>query len=380
MHNRRSMKTIFTCVALAMCTAVHAQAAKPAAPSGFQFNPDIDIVLIVFAAFLLLPLYILAKAFVAIASKQLAEAARKGKVMLWLPLLILLSSAANAQQTAPVTKLAPSFGAGNALTISLLTLIAIEFMLILFFASRLLDMHKPVTVKAKSGMASGNLFKWIAAKWQAANFVPEEKEASLELDHDYDGIRELDNVIPPWFTAAFLFTIVIAGIYLYRYHVAKSAPMQIEELAIANQKAELAHEAYLSTQQNSIDENNVVELTGAELEAGKQTFTTLCAVCHKTDGGGMVGPNLTDDYWIHGGGLKDIFKTIKYGVPDKGMISWKDQLSPLQIAQVASYIRTLKGTNPPDAKEKQGVLFSEAIMAADTASQQTSADSITAIQ
>src|SRR6185503_19360785 len=106
-----------------------------------------------------------------------------------------------------------------------------------------------------------------------------------------------------------------------------------------------------------IDETNVELMTGPDVEAGKKTFKTTCAICHKSDGGGLVGPNLTDDYWLHGGTLKDIFKTIKYGYPSKGMATWKDQLSCVQIAQVANYVLTLRGTNPPGCKAKQGILF-----------------------
>jgi cytochrome c oxidase cbb3-type subunit III len=164
-------------------------------------------------------------------------------------------------------------------------------------------------------------------------------------------------------------TIVFGIGYIYRYHFAKSAPLQIEEYEIAVAKADLEHDEYLKTQASNIDESNVALMTGAELEAGKKTFVMLCAACHKSDGGGLVGPNLCDDYWIHGGSLQNVFKTIKYGVPDKGMISWKEQITPVQMAQVANYILTLKGTNPPDPKDKQGELY-----IADASSQPASTD------
>jgi cytochrome c oxidase cbb3-type subunit 3 len=90
------------------------------------------------------------------------------------------------------------------------------------------------------------------------------------------------------------------------------------------------------------------------LNEGKATFEKLCSACHRADAGGQVGPNLTDEYWIHGGGIHNVFKTITYGVPDKGMLSWKSQLTPKQIQQVASYILSLKGSNPAGGKEPQG--------------------------
>jgi cytochrome c oxidase cbb3-type subunit 3 len=255
---------------------------------------------------------------------------------------------------------------GQAMTILLLCVIGAELMLILFFAHKTNDFIRKIELKDEYVARESDLITWIKTKWASMNFKPIEEEYKIDTGHSYDGIRELDNVIPPWFTTAFLLTIVFAIGYIYRYHIAKSAPLQIEEYENAVALAELRHDAYLKTQASQIDESNVALMTGAELEAGQKVFVTLCAVCHKTDGSGLVGPNLTDVYWIHGGSLQDIFKTVKYGVPDKGMISWKDQLSPLQIAQVSNYILTLAGTNPPDPKEKQGTLYVPEMTVPDT--------------
>src|SRR5690606_17047420 len=104
-------------------------------------------------------------------------------------------------------------------------------------------------------------------------------------------------------------------------------------------EAEILQKAYLANSANKIDENTVTYLSeNADLLEGKTIFTAVCAACHGADGGGIVGPNLTDDYWVHGGSVKDIFKVIKYGVPEKGMKSWKDDYPPKKIAQLASYI------------------------------------------
>lgn len=197
--------------------------------------------------------------------------------------------------------------------------------------------------------------------WENINsFKPMQEESSIDLGHDYDGIRELDNRLPPWWLYGFYLTIIFAGIYLYRYHVAKSAPLSKEELAISLEQAAADKEDYLKKSANKVDENTVVYLTApADHEEGQKIFTTICAACHLADGGGSVGPNLTDNYWIHGGGIKDIFKTIKYGYPEKGMKSWKDDYSPTQIAQLASYVKSLVGTKPAKAKEPQGVLYDE---------------------
>jgi cytochrome c oxidase cbb3-type subunit 3 len=187
-----------------------------------------------------------------------------------------------------------------------------------------------------------------------------ENEESILLDHDYDGIKELDNNLPPWWKYGFYLTILVGVVYLINYHVIKSSPLQAEEYTIAMKKAEAEVAEFMKTSANNVDENTVKLLTDAsDLAAGKDIFMTTCSACHGKLGEGSVGPNLTDDYWIHPGSVKEIFKTIKYGYPDKGMKSWKDDYSPIQIAQVTSYIKTLRGTNPPKPKDKQGDLYLE---------------------
>jgi cytochrome c oxidase cbb3-type subunit 3 len=202
--------------------------------------------------------------------------------------------------------------------------------------------------------------------WDNFNsFKPIQEESSIDLGHDYDGIRELDNRLPPWWLYGFYITIIFAGLYLYRYHVAKSAPLSKEELTIALDQAAADKEEYLKKSASNVDENTVTYLTSpADHEAGQKIFITICAACHLADGGGSVGPNMTDNYFIHGGGIKDIFKTIKYGYPEKGMKSWKDDYSPTQIAQLSSYVKSLVGTKPAKAKEPQGVLYDEKASAA----------------
>ena len=111
---------------------------------------------------------------------------------------------------------------------------------------------------------------------------------------------------------------------------------------------------------NQVDERTVTFLEGEnDLHAGKALFETNCIACHGKMGEGVVGPNLTDNYWLHGGSIKDVFKSIKYGIPEKGMRNWNEDFSPVQIAQLASYIKSISGSNPPNAKEKQGERFEE---------------------
>ncbi|HRG59429.1 MAG TPA: cbb3-type cytochrome c oxidase N-terminal domain-containing protein [Bacteroidia bacterium] len=190
--------------------------------------------------------------------------------------------------------------------------------------------------------------------------IPLEREAEFMTDHEYDGIRELDNNLPPWWKYGFYLTIVIGIIYLFNYHITRTYPLQSAEYQKELADAAIAKEAYLKTVADKVDESNVTLLTAAsELSAGQTIFKANCVACHGQEGEGTVGPNLTDEYWIHGGGVKNIFKTIKYGVPAKGMIAWQAQLKPNEMQQVASYIMSLKGTNPPGAKAPQGDLYKD---------------------
>lgn len=184
-----------------------------------------------------------------------------------------------------------------------------------------------------------------------------EQEYALMLDHNYDGIRELDNHMPPWLKFLYFATVVFSVGYLLVYHVFSWAPLQDEEFEIEMQQAAIAIERYRSTQANLIDENNVELLNDAQsLAEGKKIYEQNCVACHAADGGGGVGPNLTDEYWIHGCDISDVFRIVKYGVPQKGMVPWEASLRPQQIQQVASYVLSLQGVQPANPKEPQGEL------------------------
>jgi len=174
------------------------------------------------------------------------------------------------------------------------------------------------------------------------------KEKDVLLDHEYDGIRELDNDLPGWWKWLFYLCILFSVIYILRYHVFNTGDLQEAEYTkeIAEAEANKPPEVDVSTLVRLEDE--------ASLAGGKVVFDKHCVVCHLSKGEGLVGPNLTDEYWINGGSFKDIFQTIKVGVPAKGMISWKDQLNTTEMQQVASFIMALQGTNPPNPKDPQG--------------------------
>ncbi len=190
------------------------------------------------------------------------------------------------------------------------------------------------------------------------NLIPMDREKDIDLGHDYDGIRELDNSLPPWWLYMFYITITWGAIYIYIYHISGIGKSQIESYNEEVNTAEIETKRYLALQSNSVDELSVVTLSdAASLANGKKIYVANCAACHGMEGQGLVGPNFTDKYWKHGGDIKDLFKTIKYGVTDKGMQAWGSTIPPTGIQEVASYILTLQGTNPPNPKAPEGELY-----------------------
>jgi cytochrome c oxidase cbb3-type subunit 3 len=196
---------------------------------------------------------------------------------------------------------------------------------------------------------------------------PLSEENSILLEDDYDGIKELDNPTPAWFMYLFYVTIAFGIGYLLIYHVFGVGQLQYDEYrtemaAAAKQKA-----AFLAKSADKVDENTVKLTTDAGvLTSGKSVFQERCAACHGNNGQGMVGPNLTDDYWLHGNKINDVFKTIKYGVQSKGMPTWESQLTPKQISEVANYVESLHGSNPANPKEPQGTKVADNVDASST--------------
>ncbi|GHE47473.1 cbb3-type cytochrome c oxidase N-terminal domain-containing protein [Sphingobacterium griseoflavum] len=208
--------------------------------------------------------------------------------------------------------------------------------------------------------------------WQAVwnrllSLRPLAEEKDLEIDHAYDGIKELDNPIPAWFNALFYSTMTFGLVYLMVYHVFGWGLNQEQEYNREVVLAEKAKQEYLAQAANLIDETSItVDESGAMAASGKAIFMANCVACHGNAGEGGIGPNLTDEYWLHGADIKDIFKVVKYGVAAKGMVPWEQTLTPAQIAEVSNYIYSLRGTNPPNAKEPQGEkVFSDETAVAD---------------
>jgi cytochrome c oxidase cbb3-type subunit III len=171
----------------------------------------------------------------------------------------------------------------------------------------------------------------------------------LLLNHEADGIKELDNNLPRWWVWLFYLTILFAVVYMGYYHVLRAGDLQIAEYDKEWKRGEKIKAAAISKFEvtiGALEPSPDPEM----LAKGQQTFITLCAPCHRADGGGLVGPNLCDDYWIHGTNYVDTLKTILNGVPEKGMLTWRGILKPSEIQAVASYIYTFRGTKPPNPK------------------------------
>ncbi|UUC44297.1 cbb3-type cytochrome c oxidase N-terminal domain-containing protein [Flavobacterium cerinum] len=187
-----------------------------------------------------------------------------------------------------------------------------------------------------------------------------EEEGELMMDHDYDGIKELDNVLPPWWVYLFYACIAFAFIYLVKFHIL-GYDDQTTEFEKEMAEAKIAVEEYKKTAPDLMDKEKVTLLTDAtSLAAGKAIFETNCIACHRNDGGGGIGPNLTDDHWILGGGIKNVFNTIMEGGRDgKGMVSWKAIIKPSDIQKVASYVLSLQGSNPKEGKAPEGDVWKD---------------------
>ncbi|HRO75794.1 MAG TPA: cbb3-type cytochrome c oxidase N-terminal domain-containing protein [Crocinitomicaceae bacterium] len=171
--------------------------------------------------------------------------------------------------------------------------------------------------------------------------VPIENEDTILLEDEYDGIRELDNNLPPWWVAMLIASMIFAVVYVFHYHIFKTGDLQIAEYTKDVAKSEIAKQEYLSKMAMNVDETNATVMTDAgDLDAGKTLYQNNCVVCHGDKGQGDIGPNLSDDYWLYTGDIKAIFGTIKKGTSN-GMPEHESKLNPIQIQQVASFVYNL---------------------------------------
>lgn len=321
---------------------------RPEPPS--ELSNPVAIVLLTVVIGLFIAIVILGNAVMASMDiyRERMKKAAKGT----LTVLILLGATQAIGQTTSIS------GLSRTSFYMLTTVIALEITIIisLLFTLRILvGIERKKRIKKVKAVVPGKpVVSWMD-KLNDTKSVDADSEADVDMGHDYDGIRELNNPTPPWWRYGFYCSILFAVIYMWRFQIVHSGPSQLEELAMEEKIATAEKAEYLKNAANNIDEKSVKLLTdAADLTAAQKLFAASCAPCHGPQGQGVVGPNLTDDYWLHGGKINDVFSTIKYGVPDKGMKAWKDDFSPKQLAQLASYIKSIKGSNPPNPKEKQG--------------------------
>ncbi|MBE0390466.1 MULTISPECIES: cbb3-type cytochrome c oxidase N-terminal domain-containing protein [unclassified Flavobacterium] len=224
--------------------------------------------------------------------------------------------------------------------------------------------YQMLTEEQKEQLAVASTVSYKESEWfknlmqKLTKTEPIENELDILLDHDYDGIKELDNNLPPWWVYLFYASIVFGVVYFVHFEMMGGDNQEMElKKELAQAKIDVAE--YMKTAPDLMDEKTVTLLTEpADLAEGKTIFTTNCAACHRADAGGQIGPNLTDDHWILGGGIKNIFHTLVNGGRDgKGMISWKGTLKPKEMQKVASYVISLKGSNPVDPKAPDGEIW-----------------------
>ncbi len=362
MHKKVAVTVFFLLISLVML----AQTAP--APTAVTTGSNLlEILLITTVVVLVFVIWGMGQVLIAL-SRQLMNKNKAMSKITTLPVLLIFTLLsqnvlAQAASTEAVVKDITNYGGISANTFYLFAAVIgteIFAVLFLFFSIRRI-MAELLPEKAATVAKESNL----AALWMKLDkklftkAIPIEQEADALLDHNYDGIQELDNALPPWWKYGFIITIAFAFVYLLNFHVFGNGKNPTEEYAAEMNSAKIAKEAYEATNKDKIDESNVPMSDAVGLKKGQDNYLANCIACHGTKGEGGVGPNLTDDYWIHKGSINDIYLTIKKGYPDKGMQSWALKFNPKEMSELASFVKTLKGTNPPNGKAAQGDLFSE---------------------
>lgn len=334
--------------------------------------------LVITAVILAIIIWGLGQVLIALSRQALekAKAASATPAALVVTAILLLTGqsalAQDAAATAENVTILPNYGGLTSNEFYLLvSVIGIEIAVIIFMGFSIRRVYMELLPSAAAAVTKeSKLAAWWAQldKKFFTKAVPVEKEADVLLDHDYDGIKELDNALPPWWKWGFYITIGVAFVYIINFHVMGSGKNPTQEYLAEMDKARIEKEIYEANNKDKIDESKVPMSDEAGIARGKEIFNADCWACHGKLGEGGAGPNLTDDYWIHKGSLNDIYASIKTGYPDKGMQSWAIKFTPKQMSEIASYIKTLRGTKPANGKAPQGDLFTEEAAATATAS------------
>ena len=353
----------FSIIATVSSASAYSQEPANAAAGTSSSANLLDILMGVIALVLAFVIWGMGQVLVTI-SKQALDKHRQQKnmpVAILLAGMSLLSITANAQtEPAAAAANAANYGGLNSTAFWVLSAVLfIEVVVIGFLMFSIRRIQAELLPQTEKGSTA--LKEWWSRmdKKIFTKAVAVEKEADVMLDHDYDGIKELDNALPPWWKYGFIITIGFALVYLLNFHFTGYGKNPTEEYAAEMAKAEEKKAAFEAKNVDRVDEANLKMPEKTGIDAGKTIYNSVCWTCHGKQGEGGAGPNLTDEYWIHKGSLTDIYLSIKHGYPEKGMQAWEKNYSPKEINNLAGFIKTLKGTNPPNPKAPEGELFTE---------------------
>jgi cytochrome c oxidase cbb3-type subunit III len=359
---------------LLVLTPAMAQDATAAQTQNPGYN-QLAILLIIMAVVLAFVIWGLGQVLVVL-SRQLLDKNKNGnKILTALIITFFLfasqTSFANDTAAKDAVTAIPNYGGLSATNFYMfVTVIAVEVIAILFLAFSIKRIYAELLPQKETAPSKVSKLKTWWLRFDKKVFtkaVPVAQEADVMLDHNYDGIKELDNALPPWWKYGFIVTIAVACIYLLNFHVFGTGQNPTEEYAEEMKRAKIENEIFEAKNKDKIDESKVPMADAAGMAIGQQLFEANCIACHMKTGAGSqdpvsVGPNLTDDYWLHKGSLNDIYTTIKNGYPDKGMQSWSTKFNPKEISQLASYVKSIRGAKITNAKLPQGDMYAETVV------------------
>ncbi len=194
----------------------------------------------------------------------------------------------------------------------------------------------------------------MSSQTNSSDRASDSKYSDELLDHDYDGIQEYDNPMPGWWKWLFYITIMWSAIYLVGINMGY-LPSYEDDLADGQAELQAMRDQH-QQESPSVDATFLAEAAddSAKVDQGAQVYSTTCASCHGQNGEGLIGPNLTDEYWIHGGSLSEIYSVVKGGVTENGMPAWEGPLSQDEMVAVVAYVDSIQGSDPAGAKEPEG--------------------------
>lgn len=392
----RKIKSVSLVVATMMAMNSYAQdaataavAATEKAPESIGSNP-LFLSMAILTGVLLLVIFILSAVLRTSVKTRVREVISSRSVQAIVVLLMLASSqsafAQAAEKTAESMYIDTPIGNMHPMAFySLFGVLIVELFVILWLCLvilRIIVKKEEVSASAANEVKSSSAFSTFISR-KIFGVKPVGTDKDVLLDHDYDGIKELDNDLPPWWKYGFYLTIISSVIYMIGYHITGSFKLSAEEYTTEVAEAEAKEAAYRAKMAMNVDETNAVFLSDADkIAIGKDIFLKNCVACHGDKGQGIIGPNLTDNHWLYGNKPGDLYKIVKNGT-NKGMKPWKDDISAVNIQNVISYIHTLKGSNPSGAKAPEGDLYEDegaAPAASDSTAAKAVEDSVKSIE